>query len=118
MDQINPCIGNAISDINGPPLVLNYICIEYGSGDQQLTKSIDGEKYFAEIDYLWGNEQLGFGDFAKLLTVIDSWDIKRSAYSYIRSNSKLGRVKWFQGIALFKFETIKLPIALFKNSLH
>jgi hypothetical protein len=40
---------------------MNDICIEYGSGDQQLTMSIDGAKYCAEIDYLWGNEQLGFG---------------------------------------------------------
>jgi glycosyltransferase involved in cell wall biosynthesis len=99
----------------GPPLILKDICIEYGSGDWQLTKTINEAKYCAEIDHLWKEKQLGFRDFFKLFASKDSWDIKRGAYSYVCSNSKLGRVKKFLAIVFFKYETLKFRIASFKK---
>ena len=101
----------------GPPLILKDICIEYGSGDWQLTKSINEAKYCGEIDHLWKNEQLGFSDFVKLLALTDSWDIKRGAYSYIRSNSTLGGIKQFLAIVLFRIKYSRFRIMLLKKSL-
>jgi len=101
----------------GPPLILKDICIEYGSGDWQLTKSINEAKYCGEIDHLWKNEQLGFSDFVKLLALTDSWDIKRGAYSYIRSNSTLGGIKLFLAIVLFRIKYSRFRIMLLKKSL-
>ncbi len=100
----------------GPPLVLKDICIEYGSGDWQLTKSINEEKYRAEINHLWKNEKLGFSDFFKLLALTDSWNIKRFAYSYIRSNSALGGVKRVLAIVLFRLKYSHFRIKSFKKS--
>jgi glycosyltransferase involved in cell wall biosynthesis len=101
----------------GSPLVLRETCIEYGSGDWQLTKSINEVKYRVEIDHLWKNGQLGFNDFLKLLALPDSWDIKRGAYSYIRSNSGLGGVKRVLALVLFRFKYSRFRIMLFKKSL-
>ncbi len=100
------------------PLISDVVSIEYGAGDWQLTKSIDDEKYSLEIDYLWKNEQLGFRDFANLMAVKDSWNIKRSAVAYISSNSKLEKLKKFQAILRFKFEASKFRLGGLKLGLR
>ena len=101
----------------GMPVISNMVSIEYGSGNWQLTKTIDEKKYCAEIDYLWKNQRVGFEHFSSLFDIKDTWNIKRNAYAYIYSNSELDRLKRVQAILLFKFESGKFQVALLKASL-
>jgi glycosyltransferase involved in cell wall biosynthesis len=101
----------------GTPMISRAVSIQYGMGDWQLTKTIDETKYHAEVDYLWKNQRIAFQDFTSLLEVPDSWNIKRSAFAYMTSNSELRKAKKLQAIIQFRFEYSKLRVVSLKTSL-
>lgn len=101
----------------GPPQVVNEICIQYGSGDWQLTKTIDESKYFSEINYLWKNRALSLKDFVNLMKVNDSWEIKQRAYAFVITDSKLKSRKKIVAAIHFKFANVKYRIKTLKESM-
>lgn len=108
---------------HGTPVISNMVSINYGSGNWQLTKTIDEEKHSRELLYLWGNLQLLYADFNNLMNTPDCWDVKKIAYNFLTSDVRLGvvrkcRVILFYNYASQKFKFLSISKRLIQRIIH
>ena len=91
----------------GMPVISDLVAIEYGSGNWQLTKTIDEDKHSRELLYLWENLQLLYVDFNNLMKTPDCWDVKKIAYNFLTSDVRLGFVRKSQVILCYIYASRK-----------
>ena len=91
----------------GPPFILKELSIEYGSGSWQLQRSLNEKSVLDELSHLWRNKQINYSDFRALFRIPDCWDVKRTAFKFLRFHVKLKKTRKLRFWCRYSFEVAK-----------